>query len=166
MTSTAPRGWTDAMTLRAMSLIDNDGLSYEQVAAIMARETGVPMTRSTISGLVSRIRHADAAVPLGLLGGGAARRGGGQAGRRIGAVYLCLVKLLALPALAWWLATAFGLGGVAFATAVVFGAVPTASAAKRPWATCQARRSASSSAWTTRPWAFSRVTCPSGRVGS
>lgn len=63
MTSTAPRVWTDAMTLRAMSLIDNDGLSYEQVATIMARETGVPMTRSTISGLVSRIRHADAAVP-------------------------------------------------------------------------------------------------------
>lgn len=62
MTSTATRVWTDAMTLRAMSLIDNDGLSYEQVATIMARETGVPMTRSTISGLVSRIRHADAAV--------------------------------------------------------------------------------------------------------
>ena len=52
MTSTAPRVWTDAMTLRAMSLIDNDGLSYEQVATIMARETGVPMTRSTISSVI------------------------------------------------------------------------------------------------------------------
>ena len=74
-------------------------------------------------------RLADAAVTLGLLAVGAALRGGGQAGRRIGAVYLCLVKLLALPALAWWLATAFGLGGVAFATAVIFAALPTASSA-------------------------------------
>ena len=74
-------------------------------------------------------RLADAAVTLGLLAVGAALRGGGQAGRRIGAIYLCLVKLLALPALAWWLATAFGLGGVAFATAVIFAALPTASSA-------------------------------------
>lgn len=74
-------------------------------------------------------RLADAAVTLGLLAVGAALRGGAQAGRRVGAVYLCAVKLLVLPLVAWGLATLFGLGGVAFATAVIFAALPTASSA-------------------------------------
>ena len=44
-------------------------------------------------------------------------------------MYLCAVKLLVLPLAAWALAALFGLGGVAFATAVIFAALPTASSA-------------------------------------
>ena len=71
-----------------------------------------------------------AAVTLGLLAVGAALRvGRSEEGGRLGAAYLCAVKLLALPALAWGLASLFGLTGVAFATAVIFAALPTASSA-------------------------------------
>ncbi|HNO88099.1 MAG TPA: AEC family transporter, partial [Rhodocyclaceae bacterium] len=60
---------------------------------------------------------------------GAALRIGQREGRPVGMVYLCAVKLLALPAVAWGLAGAFGLEGLAFATAVLFAALPTASSA-------------------------------------
>ncbi|MCK6393968.1 AEC family transporter [Zoogloea sp.] len=74
-------------------------------------------------------RLADAAVTLGLLAVGAALRGGRSEGGRLGAAYLCAVKLLALPAIAWWLGGLLGLSGTAFATAVLFAALPTASSA-------------------------------------
>ncbi len=74
-------------------------------------------------------RLADAAVTLGLLAVGAALRAGAREGGRLGTVYLCAVKLVALPALAWGLARWFGLAGVAFEMAVVFAALPTASSA-------------------------------------
>ncbi len=74
-------------------------------------------------------RLADAAVTLGLLAVGAALRAGAREGGRLGTVYLCVVKLVALPALAWGLARWFGLAGVAFEMAVVFAALPTASSA-------------------------------------
>ena len=74
-------------------------------------------------------RLADAAVTLGLLAVGAALRVGRSEGRPFGAIYLCGVKLLALPALAWGLGRAAGLQGVAFQTAVAFAALPTASSA-------------------------------------
>ena len=74
-------------------------------------------------------RLADAAVTLGLIAVGAALRIGQREGQPVGMVYLCAVKLLALPAVAWGLAGAFGLEGLAFATAVLFAALPTASSA-------------------------------------
>jgi hypothetical protein len=74
-------------------------------------------------------RLADAAVTLGLLAVGAALRGGDRLEGRAGAIYLCVVKLLVLPAIAWGLASFFGLTGVAFATAVLFAALPSASSA-------------------------------------
>lgn len=74
-------------------------------------------------------RLADAAVTLGLLAVGAALRTGRAEGRRLGVVYLCAVKLLAVPVVAWGLASAFGLSGTAFATAVLFGSLPSASSA-------------------------------------
>ena len=74
-------------------------------------------------------RLADAAVTLGLLAVGAALRVGRSEGRAVGVVYLCVVKLLVLPALAWGLGGLFGLTGVAFATVVMFAALPTASSA-------------------------------------
>ena len=42
---------------------------------------------------------------------------------------MCGVKLLALPAIAWGLASLLGLTGTAFVTAVLFAALPTASSA-------------------------------------
>ena len=74
-------------------------------------------------------RLADAAVTLGLLAVGAALRVGRSEGGPFGALYLCVVKLLALPAVAWGLGRAVGLEGVAFQTAVAFAALPTASSA-------------------------------------
>jgi len=74
-------------------------------------------------------RLADAAVTLGLLAVGAALRVGRSEGGPFGALYLCVVKLLALPAVAWGLGRALGLEGVAFQTAVAFAALPTASSA-------------------------------------
>ena len=56
-------------------------------------------------------------------------RGGRSEGGRLGAAYLCAVKLLALPAIAWWLGGLLGLSGTTFATAVLFAALPTASSA-------------------------------------
>jgi predicted permease len=74
-------------------------------------------------------RLAEAAVTLGLLAVGAALRGGQREGRPLGMVYLCVVKLVALPALAWGLGRLFGLTDLAFATVVLFAALPTASSA-------------------------------------
>lgn len=74
-------------------------------------------------------RLADAAVTLGLLAVGAALRGVDLLAGRAGAIYLCTVKLLVLPAIAWSLATLFGLTGVVFTTAVLFAALPSASSA-------------------------------------
>ena len=74
-------------------------------------------------------RLADAAVTLGLLAVGAALRLGRSEGGRFGTLYLCAVKLVALPAVAWGLGRALGLEGVAFQVAVAFAALPTASSA-------------------------------------
>lgn len=74
-------------------------------------------------------RLADAAVTLGLLAVGAALRLGRSEGGRFGTIYLCAVKLVALPAVAWGLGRALGLEGVAFQVAVAFAALPTASSA-------------------------------------
>ena len=74
-------------------------------------------------------RLADAAVTLGLLAVGAALRLGRSEGGRFGTLYLCAVKLLALPAVAWGLGRMLGLEGVVFQVAVAFAALPTASSA-------------------------------------
>lgn len=74
-------------------------------------------------------RLADAAVTLGLLAVGAALRVGRSEGGRFATPYFCVVKLLALPMIAWWLGRAMGLTGVAFQVAVLFAALPTASSA-------------------------------------
>ncbi len=88
--------------------------------------SGLPLPEPVVPFLQ---RLADAAVTLGLLAVGAALRGGRSEGGRLGAIYLCGVKLLALPAIAWGLASVLGLTGTAFATAVLFAALPSASSA-------------------------------------
>lgn len=74
-------------------------------------------------------RLADAAVALGLLAVGAALRVGEWQGRPAGMAWLCVVKLLLVPLVAWALARGLGLEGVAFQVAVLFAALPTASSA-------------------------------------
>jgi predicted permease len=74
-------------------------------------------------------RLGDAALATGLLAVGAALRlRGADIDLRSGA-YTTVVKLLAMPALAWACARAFGLTGLYFDIAVIFGALPTASSA-------------------------------------
>ena len=81
-------------------------------------------------------RLADAALPLVLLSLGAAlAAGAARAGARSllpgSAFALALhgIRLLALPALVWGIATLAGLRGVPAATLLVFAALPTATAA-------------------------------------
>ncbi|THF63930.1 AEC family transporter [Pseudothauera nasutitermitis] len=74
-------------------------------------------------------RLGDAAVALGLLAVGAALRWGKVGGRLAGSCWLLAVKLMMMPALAWWLGRALGIEGVAFDILVLFAALPTASSA-------------------------------------
>lgn len=74
-------------------------------------------------------RLADASIALGLLAVGAALRLQGQAGLRAPSLYLLLVKLLALPAIAAVLGRQLGLPALYYEVAVLFAALPTASSA-------------------------------------
>ncbi|PTD95450.1 AEC family transporter [Pseudothauera lacus] len=74
-------------------------------------------------------RLGDAAVTLGLLAVGAALRWGQVGGRLGGSLWLLAVKLMMMPALAWWLGRALGIEGLAFELLVLFAALPSASSA-------------------------------------
>ena len=74
-------------------------------------------------------RLGEASIALGLLSVGAALRLRGHSGSHGAAIYFTTVKLLVLPALAWWLGRALGLGGVYYDSAVLFAALPTATSA-------------------------------------
>ncbi|WP_245795283.1 AEC family transporter [Thioalkalivibrio denitrificans] len=69
------------------------------------------------------------ALPMGLIAVGAGLRLV-ISGRQMGAVaYLTAIKLLALPAVAWWVGGMFGLRAEYLAAAVIMAALPTASSA-------------------------------------
>lgn len=74
-------------------------------------------------------RLADASIALGLLAVGAALKLREQSGLRAASVYLLLVKLVALPAIAAVLGWLFGLSPFYYAVVVLFAALPTASSA-------------------------------------
>jgi predicted permease len=74
-------------------------------------------------------RLAEASIALGLLTVGAALKLRGVPGVRAAGCYLLAVKLAAVPAVAWLAARQLGLTGIYFDTAVLFGALPTASSA-------------------------------------
>lgn len=74
-------------------------------------------------------RLGDAAIALGLLAVGAALRWGAVTGKRVGAAWLVVVKLLLLPACAWGLGRLLGVSGIAFDVLVLFAALPSASSA-------------------------------------
>lgn len=74
-------------------------------------------------------RLSEASIALGLLAVGAALKLRRASGSPIAAAYLLAVKLLAVPAAGLVAARALGLTGVYFDTAILFGALPTASSA-------------------------------------
>lgn len=74
-------------------------------------------------------RLADASIALGLITVGAALRLNNTPGVRGVSIWLLLVKLLALPAIAVLAGRWFGLGGLNFEVVVLFAAMPTASSA-------------------------------------
>jgi len=74
-------------------------------------------------------RLGDAAITLGLLAVGAALKLRGCSGSTAASCYLLAVKLVAVPAAALLVASSLGLRGVYFDTAVLFGALPTATSA-------------------------------------
>ena len=74
-------------------------------------------------------RLADASVALGLLAVGAALRWGSTGGRLVGSLWIVVVKLMLMPAVAWWLAPRLGLAGVQRDIVVMFAALPSASSA-------------------------------------
>lgn len=104
-----------------------------------------PLILATLAGLAANLaglrmpdvalqalgRLAEAAIALGLLAVGAGLRlgtGGGRTGQ-VAAAYILMVKLLALPALALFLARAFALPPLQADIALTFAALPTASSA-------------------------------------
>lgn len=74
-------------------------------------------------------RLGDAAVALGLLAVGAALRWGHIGGRWLGSAWIVVVKLLALPAIAWLVAMQLELAAVHFDMLILFAALPSASSA-------------------------------------
>lgn len=102
-----------------------------------------PLVVATIAGLLFNVaglemaspvqfflkRLGDAAVALGLLAVGAALRWGKVGGRWSGSAWIVGVKLVLLPAVAWFAGRTLGLEGIAFDTLVVFAALPSASSA-------------------------------------
>lgn len=74
-------------------------------------------------------RLADASIALGLITVGAALRLDGLGGTRAFAGWLLVVKLLALPAIAAFVAATLGLTGLNYQIVVLFAALPTASSA-------------------------------------
>lgn len=76
-------------------------------------------------------RLAEAAIALGLLAVGAALKLRGTLGSsgRAGAAYFLAVKLVAMPAIALFVARLIGLTGIHFDVLLAFSALPTASSA-------------------------------------
>ena len=104
-----------------------------------------PLILATVAGVVANLagfqpptivlhflgRLAEAAIALGLLAVGAGLRivGAGGTAMHAAAGYLLAVKLLVMPAVAWWLIRWTGLTGIHADMALTFAALPTASSA-------------------------------------
>lgn len=98
------------------------------VAGLAANLAGLRMPEVALQAMG---RLAEAAIALGLLAVGAGLRLGASGGRtgQVAAGYILMVKLLALPALALFLARAFALPPLQADIALTFAALPTASSA-------------------------------------
>lgn len=92
--------------------------------AIALAGSGLPFGTGRFLGLI-----AQASLPLGLLCVGAALRPAALRHQVAALATIGAVRLLAMPALALFVAQVFGLGGVATLVLVVFAAIPTAPTA-------------------------------------
>jgi hypothetical protein len=72
---------------------------------------------------------ARASLPLGLIAVGAGLRLDSLSHARGHLWYGAIIKLLVLPALAWWLGKGFGLAGVHFEIVLLFAALPMSTVA-------------------------------------
>ncbi|MFL6622409.1 MAG: AEC family transporter [Sulfurifustaceae bacterium] len=102
-----------------------------------------PLILGTIAGLVWNVaglpvpypaqqfldRLSQAAIAMGLLAVGAALKWRRSVRGLSSEVYILAIKLVAVPATAWWTGRWLGLGGLYFNTVVLFAALPPASAA-------------------------------------
>ncbi len=96
------------------------------LAGLLAAWAGLRLPEPT-DALLSRIGAA--ALGLGLMSVGAGIRIGGVSGDHALVAWLTAVKLLLAPAVAWAAGSWLGLAPTAHTVLVIFGAVPTASAA-------------------------------------
>lgn len=101
-------------------------LIWATVAGLVYSATGLPYGGPPAEFLT---RLSNAAITLGLLAVGSALKVGKLGAPPLPAALLTAIKLFAVPAVAWWLATTLGLHGLYFDTVVLFGALPTASSA-------------------------------------
>ena len=80
-------------------------------------------------GGLQRCEPAGVGLALGLLAVGAALRWGRIGGHWGGTVWIAVVKLMALPAIAWFVTVWYGLEGLERSVVVLFGSLPSASSA-------------------------------------
>lgn len=73
----SPSLWTDAAVLRALDLIDNEGLASREAARVLSRELRAPVSRNAVIGVVNRVRVDDAKIRDDCCKAG--NRDGGQA---------------------------------------------------------------------------------------
>ncbi len=108
-------------------------LSLAQNPLIIACVTGLLLNLTGIGlhdWLVSGLDIAgSAAVPLGLMSVGAGLRLGRWQSEAAPQLVAGIIKLLALPVAAWWIAHQVGLNGLETQVLVVFAALPTATSA-------------------------------------
>lgn len=101
-------------------------LILSTLAGISWALLGLPLP--TIAGTTLHFL-GEAALPLGLIAVGAGLQLGALSERKRLMGYLVVVKLAAVPAVAYFAARAFGLSGVYFDATLVLAALPTASSA-------------------------------------
>jgi predicted permease len=135
--------------IAAMALLQSVMVTVVNVAAVwaLAREakSGIgaelarnPLIIATLGGIAWNVSGAalpgvaadtlalmaHAALPLGLVAVGASIRGGGKETRAGLTAYLTVLKLVALPAAAWVIASALGVSGLYLDAVVLFAALP------------------------------------------
>lgn len=96
------------------------------VLGLLINVAGIPIPEF-IGATLSRIGNA--AIAVGLIAVGAGLRLSGLHQAKGMATYFIAVKLLALPAIAWFLGSRFGLPPLQLQIVVMFSALPTASSA-------------------------------------
>jgi len=110
--------WLKEILLNPLIIATGGGITFSLLGL------SLPVLFNTTLGLL-----AQASLPMGLIAVGAGLRVQGLNSRRGTLWYGVLVKLLLLPAIAWGLASVFGLEGVYLHIAVLMAALPVSTVA-------------------------------------